>query len=87
MVSLGYHGRTYGTMGMTTSGTIYRSGFFASQNGVLVAPFPYCINGPYGPVYEKEHWDLKMVDRQVGNHAYWGSAPPEIIERDTARFY
>jgi hypothetical protein len=73
-------------MGMTTSGTIYRSGFFASQNGVFVAPFPYSINGPYGPSYEKEHWDQMLGDRQVGNHSYWGSASREIVDRDTARF-
>jgi 4-aminobutyrate aminotransferase-like enzyme len=82
VVSLGYHGRTYGTMGMTTSGTIYRSGFFAAQNGVFVAPFPYTVNGPYGPTFESEHW---QGERKLGNSSYWGSASPEIVARDSAR--
>jgi hypothetical protein len=85
VVSLGYHGRTYGTMGMTTSGTIYRSGFFASQNGVLVAPFPYVVNGPYGPNIEPEHWDAMSRDGKVGSSPYWGSASPLIADRDSAR--
>lgn len=72
---------------MTTSGTIYRSGFFASQNGVFVAPFPYVINGPYGPTFEKDNWDLKKADRLVGNSSYWGSASRDIADRDTARFF
>eukprot|EP00604_Paraphysomonas_vestita_P001498 CAMPEP_0174822232 /NCGR_PEP_ID=MMETSP1107-20130205/14531_1 /TAXON_ID=36770 /ORGANISM="Paraphysomonas vestita, Strain GFlagA" /LENGTH=320 /DNA_ID=CAMNT_0016040649 /DNA_START=405 /DNA_END=1370 /DNA_ORIENTATION=+ len=72
-------------MGMTTSGTIYRSGFFAPTSGVFVTPFPYLVNGPYGPLFEKEHWDIKRSDRQVGSSAYWGSATREIADRDTAR--
>jgi 4-aminobutyrate aminotransferase len=36
-----FHGRTAGTMALTTSKTIYRSGFQPLPAGVFVAPFPY----------------------------------------------
>jgi 4-aminobutyrate aminotransferase len=37
----GFHGRTAGTMALTTSKTIYRSGFQPLPAGVFVAPYPY----------------------------------------------
>lgn len=36
-----FHGRTVGTMSLTTSKTIYRSGYQPLMAGVFVAPFPY----------------------------------------------
>lgn len=36
-----FHGRTAGTMALTTSKTIYRAGFGPLPYGVFVAPFPY----------------------------------------------
>jgi 4-aminobutyrate aminotransferase len=36
-----FHGRTVGTMSLTTSKTIYRSGYQPLMPGVYVAPFPY----------------------------------------------
>ena len=36
-----YHGRTFGTMSLTTSKTIYKQGFGPMMPGVVVAPFPY----------------------------------------------
>ncbi len=36
-----FHGRTAGTMALTTSKTIYRSGFQPLPAGVFVAPYPY----------------------------------------------
>ncbi len=36
-----FHGRTAGTMALTTSKTIYRSGFQPFPAGVFVAPYPY----------------------------------------------
>ncbi|MBP8003013.1 MAG: aminotransferase class III-fold pyridoxal phosphate-dependent enzyme [Chloroflexi bacterium] len=36
-----FHGRTVGTMSLTTSKTIYRSGYQPLMAGVYVAPFPY----------------------------------------------
>jgi len=38
-----FHGRTAGTMALTTSKTIYRSGFQPLPAGVFVAPFPYAF--------------------------------------------
>ena len=38
-----FHGRTAGTMVLTTSKTVYRSGFGPLPSGVFVAPFPYAF--------------------------------------------
>jgi 4-aminobutyrate aminotransferase len=38
-----FHGRTHGTMALTTSKTIYRSGFAPLPAGIYVAPFPYAF--------------------------------------------
>lgn len=82
VANLGYHGRTFGTMGLTTSGTIYRSGFMAPSSGVFVAPFPYIINGPYGPDYE--YWD-NSTKQKISECSYWGYASADLAARDTAR--
>lgn len=37
----GFHGRTVGTMSLTTSSTIFRKGYQPLMAGVFVAPFPY----------------------------------------------
>jgi len=42
----GYHGRTVGTMSMTTSKTIYRQKFGPLMPGVFVAPYPYAAQLP-----------------------------------------
>ena len=39
-----YHGRTFATMGMTTSKTIYSAGFGPFVPGVHVVDFPYCLH-------------------------------------------
>ncbi|CAO3681329.1 unnamed protein product [Rhizopus stolonifer] len=36
-----YHGRTFGTMALTTSKTVYSAGFSPLMPGVHVAPYPY----------------------------------------------
>jgi 4-aminobutyrate aminotransferase len=38
-----FHGRTAGTMALTTSKTIYRAGFGPLPAGIYVAPFPYAF--------------------------------------------
>lgn len=38
-----FHGRTAGTMSLTTSKTIYRAGYQPLMPGVFVAPFPYAF--------------------------------------------
>jgi len=41
----GYHGRTFGTMAMTTSSRIYRQKFGPLIPGIHVTPFPYEYHG------------------------------------------
>ena len=36
-----FHGRTSGTMALTTSKTVYRAGYSPTPPGVFVAPYPY----------------------------------------------
>src|SRR4026209_1789820 len=38
-----FHGRTAGTMALTTSKTVYRSGFGPLPSGVFVVPYPYAF--------------------------------------------
>jgi 4-aminobutyrate aminotransferase len=51
-----FHGRTAGTMALTTSKTIYRAGFGPLPSGVFVAPFPYAFR-------------LGMTDEQASSFA------------------
>ncbi len=49
-----FHGRTVGTMSLTTSKTIYRAGYQPLMPGVFVAPFPYAYR--YG-------WDEEQTSK------------------------
>jgi len=49
-----FHGRTVGTMSLTTSKTIYRAGYQPLMPGVFVAPYPYAYR--YG-------WDEEETSR------------------------
>lgn len=49
-----FHGRTVGTMSLTTSKTIYRAGYQPLMPGVFVAPYPYAYR--YG-------WDPETTSR------------------------
>jgi 4-aminobutyrate aminotransferase len=51
-----FHGRTSGTMALTTSKTIYRAGFGPLPSGVFVSPFPYAYH-------------LGMTEEQVTQYA------------------
>jgi 4-aminobutyrate aminotransferase len=56
-----FHGRTVGTMSLTTSKTIYRAGYQPLMPGVFVAPYPYAYR--YG--WDEEHtsqWCLNELD-------------------------
>lgn len=56
-----FHGRTVGTMSLTTSKTIYRAGFQPLMAGVFVAPFPYAYR--YGwSEEETSRWCLEELD-------------------------
>jgi 4-aminobutyrate aminotransferase len=55
-----FHGRTVGTMSLTTSKTIYRAGFQPLMPGVFVAPYPYAFR--YGwEVEETSRWCLEEL--------------------------
>ena len=51
-----FHGRTVGTMSLTTSKTVYRTGFGPLPSGVFVAPFPYAFR-------------LKMTEAEASEYA------------------
>ena len=56
-----FHGRTVGTMSLTTSKTIYRAGYQPLMPGVCVAPFPYAYR--YGWDEEKtSQWCLEELE-------------------------
>ncbi len=51
-----FHGRSSGTMALTTSKTVYRAGFGPLPSGVYVAPFPYAFR-------------LKMTEAEAAAYA------------------
>ncbi len=51
-----FHGRSSGTMALTTSKTVYRTGFGPLPSGVYVSPFPYAFR-------------LKMTEAEVSAYA------------------
>lgn len=56
-----FHGRTVGAMSLTTSKTIYRSGYQPLMPGVFVAPYPYAFR--YGWDEEKtSQWCLEELE-------------------------
>jgi 4-aminobutyrate aminotransferase len=56
-----FHGRTVGTMSLTTSKTIYRAGYQPLMPGVFVAPFPYSYR--YGWDEERtSQWCLEELE-------------------------
>lgn len=56
-----FHGRTVGTMSMTTSKTIYRAGYQPLMPGVFVAPYPYAYR--YGwEAEETSRWCLEELE-------------------------
>ena len=51
-----FHGRSSGTMALTTSKTVYRTGFGPLPSGVFVSPFPYAFR-------------LKMTEAEASYYA------------------
>lgn len=67
-----FHGRTVGTMSLTTSKTIYRAGYQPLMPGVFVSPYPYAYR--YG--WEEEQtsqWCLEELEYLLKSQ----SAPEE----------
>jgi 4-aminobutyrate aminotransferase len=56
-----FHGRTVGTMSLTTSKTIYRAGYQPLMPGVFVAPFPYAYRYGWDPDLARD-WCLKELE-------------------------
>lgn len=56
-----FHGRTMGTMSLTTSKTIYRAGYQPLMPGVFVAPFPYAYRYGWGDE-ETSRWCLDELE-------------------------
>ena len=56
-----FHGRTVGTMSLTTSKTIYRMGYQPLMPGVFIAPFPYAYRYGWG-AEETSRWCLDELD-------------------------
>lgn len=81
-MNLGYHGRTYGTMALTTSGTIYRAGFGPVMGGTFFTPFPYVSRGPYGSEGANMAWPKHNT---IDGYEFWGAAPREVIDKDSRR--
>lgn len=64
-----FHGRTAGTMALTTSKTIYRAGFGPLPSGVFVSPYPYAFR-------------LGMSEEQASQYAL--NALEELLLSQTA---
>lgn len=56
-----FHGRTVGTMSLTTSKTIYRAGYQPLMPGVFVAPYPYAYRYGWDDV-KTSQWCLDELD-------------------------
>ncbi|KAH9112919.1 hypothetical protein AeMF1_012804 [Aphanomyces euteiches] len=58
----GYHGRSVGTMALTTSKTIYKAGFGPLMSGVTVVPFPYTLHSPFSDDAACSAWSLEQLE-------------------------
>jgi 4-aminobutyrate aminotransferase len=56
-----FHGRTVGTMSLTTSKTIYRAGYQPLMPGVFVAPYPYSYRYGWNDDQTRE-WCLEELE-------------------------
>jgi len=56
-----FHGRTVGTMSLTTSKTIYRAGYQPLMAGVFVAPYPYAYRYNWDEE-QTSHWCLEELE-------------------------
>jgi 4-aminobutyrate aminotransferase len=56
-----FHGRTVGTMSLTTSKTVYRAGYQPLMPGVFVAPYPYAYRYDWDPE-ETSRWCLAELE-------------------------
>lgn len=88
----GYHGRTFGTMAMTTSSRIYRQKFGPLISGIHVTPFPYEYHGItsdmamdeldqlFKDTLHEEDVAAFVVEPVLGEGGYV-PAPPDFLRR------
>mmetsp|Transcript_24692 Transcript_24692/g.37443 ORF Transcript_24692/g.37443 Transcript_24692/m.37443 type:complete len:427 (+) Transcript_24692:226-1506(+) len=88
----GYHGRTFGTMAMTTSSRIYRQKFGALIPGIHVTPFPFTYHGIttemamdeleqlYKDTLHEEDVAAIIIEPVLGEGGYC-PAPPEFLKQ------
>ncbi|MFL7893819.1 MAG: aspartate aminotransferase family protein [Anaerolineales bacterium] len=74
-----FHGRTVGTMSLTTSKTIYRSGYQPLMAGVFVAPYPYSFR--YGwDDQQTSQWCLEELEYLLASQTAPSETAAIIIE-------
>jgi 4-aminobutyrate aminotransferase len=78
VVQGGYHGRTFMSMALTTSGTTYRAGFGPLPGGIFVTPFPYVARGPFAD-------EAMQPAESESSYNYWGCSKPEYAQREVKR--
>jgi len=74
-----FHGRTVGTMSLTTSKTIYRAGYQPLMAGVFVAPYPYAYR--YGWDEEQtSRWCLEELEHLLITQTAPGETAAVLVE-------
>lgn len=74
-----FHGRTVGTMSLTTSKTIYRAGYQPLMPGVFVAPFPYAYRFGWDAETTSQ-WCLEELDFLLNTQTAPGETAAVLIE-------
>lgn len=77
--NLGYHGRTFLTMGLTASGTTYRAGFGPLPSGIFPTPFPYVTRSPLAGI------NTSPIYNSDANAPAWGFESKEVADAEVAR--
>lgn len=74
-----FHGRTVGTMSLTTSKTVYRAGYQPLMPGVFVAPYPYAYR--YGWEAERtSQWCLDELEYLLLTQTAPGETAAILVE-------
>jgi 4-aminobutyrate aminotransferase len=61
-----FHGRTFGTMALTSSKPVQRKHFFPLLPEVTHVPYPYCYRCPFGLTYpECNMWCVDFIEEEV----------------------
>lgn len=74
-----FHGRTVGTMSLTTSKTIYRAGYQPLMPGVFVAPFPYAYRYRWSPEQTSD-WCLEELQLLLATQTAPAETAAMLIE-------